>query len=273
MENQELSIVIQDEQLLKEVTFNYDQLKTGLSERLKKYNELVVTEEAIKSAKTDRANLNKLEKALADKGADIKQRLLGGFDTKLSELRSMVKSASNGIDKQVKSFEQQEKDAKRNQILETYNANIKELSSLISFEKIFNDKWLNVTVSISKASEELLSKIETVRKDLSVLDTIQTAPEIITAVKDYYLRTFDLSASLSEKSRLETVKANLLAITNKPKVQELVEPVKPIVQPIQEAKQEAPLLRATFTVIGTREQLSAVREFLINNNIQYEGVK
>lgn len=277
VENQELSLVIQDEQLLKEVQFNYEQLKEGLSTRLKKYTELVVTEDAIKAAKQDRANLNKLEKALADKGADIKQRLLGGFDIKLSELRTMVKSASNGIDKQVKTFEQQEKDAKRNQILEVYNANVKELSALVPFEKVFNEKWLNVTVSLSKASDELIASLDSIRNDLVVIDSLNVEQEIVTAVKDYYLRTMNLSSALSEKTRLEQVKANLLAIANKPKVQEVVEPIKKIeplpMTDVTKQLQEQPKLKATFTVIGTREQLSSVREFLINNNIQYEGVK
>ena len=271
----ELQLVIQDEQLLKEVTFNYEQLKGGLSERLKKYNELVVTEDAIKEAKTDRANLNKLEKALADKGSEIKQKLLGGFDTKLSELRSMVKSASLGIDKQVKSFEQKVKDDKKRLIEAIYNSNIGELEQLVSFEKIFNEKMLNVTSTMSKIEDEIKAKIEQIRKDLSVIDMLKVEPEIITAVKDYYLRTFDLSSALSEKTRLETVKANLIAIQSKPKVQEVVEPVKE--QPkMVEVNPETltPLLeQVDFRVWVTSEQKLKLREFLVNQNIKYGTVQ
>ena len=265
----EFQLVIQDEQLLKEVTFNYDQLKGGLSERLKKYNELVVTEDAIKEAKTDRANLNKLEKALADKGSEIKQRLLGGFDIKLSELRGMVKSASNGIDKQVKSFEQKVKDDKKRLIEAIYNSNIGELEQLVSFEKVFNEKMLNVTATIPKIEEEIKAKIEQIRKDLSVIDMLKVEPEIITAVKDYYLRTFDLSASLSEKSRLEFVKINLNAIENRPIINDIKSMAQKKIEPEVVEQVQEQLEQVDFRVWVTPEQKLKLREFLVNNQIKF----
>jgi len=268
----ELSIVIQDEQLLKEVTFNYDQLKTGLSERLQKYNELVVTEDAIKSAKQDRANLNKLEKAMADKGADIKKKLLGGFDTKLMELRGMVKSASNSIDNQVKTFEQAEKDTKKAKIKDIYSELIGELSLLLPFEKVFNEKMLNTTSTMTKITEEIQTRIDTVKKDLIVIDSLQVEPEIITAVKDYYLRTLDLSSALVEKTRLETVKANILAMSNNPKPESVI--VTPKVEQVQIPAQDPIKLEIVdFRVWVTAEQKLKIREFLVNQGIKFGGVK
>ena len=37
MAETQLQVVVTDEALLKEITFNYDQLKTSLSKKLKKY--------------------------------------------------------------------------------------------------------------------------------------------------------------------------------------------------------------------------------------------
>ena len=58
------------------IDFNFDEMKTELSEKLEKYNALVVTEDSIKDAKSDRANLNKLKTAIDDKRKEIKKLCL-----------------------------------------------------------------------------------------------------------------------------------------------------------------------------------------------------
>jgi hypothetical protein len=275
-ENNSLQIVIQDEQLLKEVTFNYEDLKTGLTERLKKYNDLVVTEDAIKEAKQDRANLNKLSDALAGKGTEIKKKLMGGFDVKLKELIGLVDKASKSIDTQVKSFEQVVKDQKKASIKEIYSSNIAELSDLVPFERIFNEKMLNVTASMEKVTEEIKTRIETIRKDLVVVDTLNVAPEIMTSVKDYYLRTFDLSGALSEKARLEQVKAKLAEIANKPKPEPVVVNSAPMpnienIKPTEYIPEKTK--RVEFWVEVTQAQSMLLREFLLDNKINYGSLK
>jgi hypothetical protein len=206
----ELQLIVTDEALLKEVTFNYEQLKASLTRRLKKYNELVVTEDAIKDAKEDRAELNSMEKVLAGKSKEIITKVLGGFDVNIKELRGMIKDASNIIDVQVKSFEQAVKDKKRKDIEQIYAENIGELKDLLSLNNFFQDTWLNVTVSMKKVTEELTAFIAKVRQDLIVIDTLNS--EYALQIKDKYLQGFSLSAALAEKARLESVKKNIDAI-------------------------------------------------------------
>ena len=49
-----------------QLTFNYEELKQELMEKVSMYETLVYTDEQIKQAKVDKANLNKLKKALND---------------------------------------------------------------------------------------------------------------------------------------------------------------------------------------------------------------
>ena len=49
-----------------EFTFNYDELKTELLQKASVYETMVYTEDQIREAKADRANLNRLKKALND---------------------------------------------------------------------------------------------------------------------------------------------------------------------------------------------------------------
>ena len=46
------------------IEWNYEELKAEIAERVQHYETLVYTDETIKEAKADRANLNKLKKAL-----------------------------------------------------------------------------------------------------------------------------------------------------------------------------------------------------------------
>ena len=49
-----------------QITFNYEELKQELTEKVSMYETLVYTDDQIKQAKADKANLNKLKKALND---------------------------------------------------------------------------------------------------------------------------------------------------------------------------------------------------------------
>lgn len=210
MTSNSLQLIVTNEAILQEVTFNYDQLKSSLAERLSKYRDTVVTEDAINAAKQDRANLNKLESALKDKQQEIERRLLGDFGVKLRELRSMVTEASKSIDAQVKYFEQQVKDQKKSEIKAIYDDHIGDLTELLPFDRLFDVTWLNKTAAMKKVEAELIGKIETARNDLAVIDQLQVAENIAVAVKDHFLRTLNLSSALTEKARLEKAASDML---------------------------------------------------------------
>ncbi len=50
--------------LPKSIDFNFEEIKTELTGKLEYYNTLVVTEDAIKDAKKDKASLNSLKSAI-----------------------------------------------------------------------------------------------------------------------------------------------------------------------------------------------------------------
>lgn len=58
------------------IEFNFEELKSEISERLTYYKNLVVTEDKIKEAKSDKATLNKLIKAIDERRKEIKNRCL-----------------------------------------------------------------------------------------------------------------------------------------------------------------------------------------------------
>ena len=56
-----------------EIDFNSEELKSELIPKLEFYKNLVVTEDSIKDAKSDRAKLNKLKSAFEDKRKEMKK--------------------------------------------------------------------------------------------------------------------------------------------------------------------------------------------------------
>ena len=61
------------------IDFNFEDMKSELSIKLKQYNALVVTEDSIKSAKDDKAQLNKLRTAIENKRKEIKNQCLAPY--------------------------------------------------------------------------------------------------------------------------------------------------------------------------------------------------
>ena len=113
------------------IEFNYEELQAYLGERLEKYRTLVVAEDGIKAAKSDRAALNKLRSALEDSRKGVKADCLRpyeSFEVKIKALTGMIEGAIQNIDTQVKGFEEAKKQEKRAKIEAFFAENIGNLA-------------------------------------------------------------------------------------------------------------------------------------------------
>ena len=73
--------------------FNFEDLKKALAERMELYRGLVVTEDGIKAAKQDRADLNKLREAIEAKRKEVKKACMAPyteFEGRVKELVQLV---------------------------------------------------------------------------------------------------------------------------------------------------------------------------------------
>jgi len=186
------------------IEFNYDELKKQLPERLTYYNNLVVTEESIKSAKSDKATLNKLRTAFEEARKEVKRDCLKpyeDFNSKESELVGMIDKAITSIDGQVKTFDEQKKQEKYNSILSAYSANIGDLASLLPFDKINNPRWLNVSYKMADIEKEIKDTVFKVKNSLNIIKAfgVECEQQMI----DKYLETLDMGAAMAEKTRYE----------------------------------------------------------------------
>ena len=64
---------------VKEITWNHDQIKKEVAEKVKHYATMVYTDDQIKDAKNDRAKLRKFVDALETKRKEIKKQCLAPY--------------------------------------------------------------------------------------------------------------------------------------------------------------------------------------------------
>lgn len=194
----------QEFQLPEEPQFNFDELKSWLSERTEEYKTTVYTDSDIGKAKEDRANLNRLKKALNDRRIQIEKdymRPFNEFKSKINELIALIDEPAKLIDQRVKEYEQAKKDEKAGKIGEMFDA-FEGRPEWLQLGQIWEQKWLNASVSMKKVNEELAAKIEGVNSDLQTLATIQDFGYEAT---EEYKRTLDINKALAEGMRLAEI--------------------------------------------------------------------
>lgn len=284
----ELKISNPTDVALSPVEFNFDELKTELAQGLKKYENLVYSDSNIAEAKKDRANLNKLKTAIEDRRKEMKKYYLApyeAFEVKIKEITTMIDKPILAIDAQVKNFEQIKQDEKLDGIKTFYADHVGDLTKLVPFDKIYNPKWMNVTYKGADIEKEITDLFIKVESDLKVIGELQTEYEL--QIKDVYLKAFDLTAALQEKKRLEERAAEIEE--HKRIQQEKEQQAKASVAPTQEARrqpdqppqeskpsapesEEPKQYVMDFRVWGTREQLLALKQYLMDNNYKYGKV-
>jgi hypothetical protein len=280
-----LKLVISPLKKMEAIKFNYEELKGGLQESLKKYQNLVYTSQNIKEAKDDRATLNALKKSLNDEKIKIKKEFevpYKDFEDKIKELIELVDKPASEIDKQVKIFEEAEKAKKRESIENIYAENIGSYADLIPLQQIYDSRWENKTYKETDIKKEIEDIVKKADSDIKVIAELKSEFEF--QIKDTYFRTLDLGQALVEKQRLEKQK-ELLTTIKQQQVEVKVDPINNIdsVDSVRYAvgidnsneestSVEEKMISVAFRVECTENQLKALGEFMKANGIKYGRV-
>ena len=247
-----------NEKFANAITFNFEELKAELRQRLVKYDGLVVTVDAIKDAKADRATLNKLKNALNERRKEIKKQYLEpymDFENKINELIKLIDEPCELIDEQIKTFETQQKEEKANELRNYWMENAGELKQFVDFDKqVFDERWLNVGARVVTTVKIIQEKIDNINKDFAAVQSLcKNYPKYETVLKNLYFQTLNLGSCLShaeelkaqeirlaelkarEIARAEELRAQHLAQQTQGQVQEAPEPEPVHVNPDIEA--------------------------------------
>lgn len=215
MENNPLALIVKEKTLGSLVT-NANDIKKYVSEKLKEYSVDNYTGGA-KQAATDKAEINNAIKTLNDRRIALEKEWnmpFQEFKGIITETIDMMKSASSKLDVIVKSEENKEKEEKRYKILELWEA---KKFNLVTLDRIFNTRWLNKTYKLATIDVELDDFISRINGDLASLDAFG---EDTAVLKDLYLSTLNLQATLNKEAELKANRERLLAMEAQKKAEE-----------------------------------------------------
>lgn len=189
------------------IEFNFSEIKAEVAERVKHYSSLVYTEEQVKLAKADRAKLRKFVEALEAKRKEIKKKCLApyeAFEKQMKEIVAIVNEPIALIDGQCQEFEDKRKAEKKEAIMAYWFTALEEnkIPAGITFEHLFDEKWLNASVKMTAVCKEFNAKLEQIEKDLA---TLQEMPEFGFEAAEVYKATLDLNKAIAEGKRLAEI--------------------------------------------------------------------
>lgn len=279
---------IEELQIPGKISFNYSELKAELSEKVAHYEAMIYTDDNIKQARADRANLNKLKKALNDERIRREKEYMAPFNdfkNKINEIIAIIDKPVAVIDKQVKAFEDEQKNKKAEEIQAWFDTNREELLGApdwLRLKNIADIKWLNASTSIKSIQEDITARVETVKANL---ETIQSLPEFSFEAEEVYKQTLDINRAIAEGKRLadiqkrkqeaeERAKAEAEARSKaeaEAKAQEEAEAKQPAPQE-EEKPTPAPAQWVKFQALLTIEQAKELKAFFEARNIEFKAI-
>lgn len=267
---------------IEKIKWNNEEIKKEVAQKLEYYKNVVYDETEIKEAKKDRASLKKFVEALENKRKEIKKQCLAPyeeFEKEEKEIIAMFSEATLSIDSQIKNFEQAKKDKKLDEIKGLFVS--AEFPEWVSFEQIFDERWLNVSVSVKNIETQIKNAREQIEKDLEMLRAL---PDFAFEAEQIYKRTFNVQKAITEaKTAYELQKAKekyeaeqKQALEEQKNQDEQPEPAPTFVdeQPaMTETVHEKPKKTwLSFKANLTVNNALALKEFFNNRNIEFQSI-
>lgn len=343
----ELSLVIENPhegEFLKHIDWNKEEFMELVASITEQYEGLTYTEDQMKAAKADRAKLNAMKKAISDRRIQVKKAVMEPytkFEAEVAEVTALIEKPISMIDGQIKEYEDRTKEEKKAALKQHFEEIASDLEGILTFDRVFDQRYLNVSVSLNKAKADIQAKVDRVHTDLRSLEGF-CEDKYLTIAKDAYIRTLNVSDALAEARRLqefdrkaeeerlrreeEAEAARIAAeakaaeakkaaetktaenVTETPEnvtkeAENVTEPEKSVSKPIENVTEQAEVIppaapvgpsidtpdtsagskkvmeedskpcKASFTVYGTKAQIMALREYMVQHNIKFGKVE
>lgn len=272
------------------INANFDEVETALKEMVAPYASMIVTEDAIADAKSDRAKLRKVRTSIDDYRKSVEKAYKEPVEVFKSRVKPLLEICDSGIenlDSQVKAYEAAQKQAKIDGLRAYFTANVGDAAEFIAFEQIINPKWENSGFSVEDAQKEIAQEISRTSESVMMIRAIGN--EFVPSLLTEYTRCRDLGAVLRMNQQLiarkqaeEQRKAEEAERARKQReaAQRAAEAaavtaqaeIAPAVAPETAQAEEPEVLTVDFRVWATREQLNALKAFLNENGIRYGRV-
>lgn len=275
-----------------QIETNFEAVRDWLTEELAPYATMVVTEDSIADGKKTRAAIRKVGDSIDAQRKAIKKiwmKPYEDYEAKCKELTGIVNGAVSNIDGQIKAMENEMKEQKRHRLSEFFDENSYAVADFITFDDIFDPKWLNATFSEIDAANSIMEQIESIKEGLDTIRSMNSPYE--TAMLSEYGKSHNLAKALAEGRRLEAIQkaeeerkareAEEVLAEEETVEEEAVEPPVPapqataqFIRPLAEEVPQEKTYAYSFTFPSmTMEQMKALKRCLIQNGIEYKANK
>lgn len=186
-----------------QLTANFSELKEALTEFVEPYKHLIVSEDAISSAKSDRAKINGVSKHIDDYRKMVKKLYtepLKAFEDNCKALTSICAEGIQNIDTQVAEFENKRKEAKLEMLKEYYAQKEIQHPEYVTFDMTLLPKWENKTTSIEACKEYIDTVIYNTDTEVNGILALKSEWEL--SLLDDYKKTHDFFSALALHERL-----------------------------------------------------------------------
>ena len=239
----------------------------------------LVTEATWKSAKDTRTMLRKELEVFETQRKFIKEQVNAPYEAFEKAYKEHIKVHYDKADSTLKS----KIDEVQNRLISEKITRIKEYFTELCQQQgidflIFERLPLNITITKSDKSlkEEIAGFVSEVSKSLQLIEGLSDPDKFKAEILTEYKQTLDVGIAIQNaknrkkqrEAELQRIEAQRVATEQARLVDEArTRETAPLQAPAQ--AQPAPeLVQTTFTVQGTREQLQALKQYIISNNIQ-----
>ena len=220
-------------QELAPIQANLEQIKGYVLGVVAKYQNASYTDEQMKLAKADRAELRHLKEDIDTKRKQVKAAWNApylAFETKIKEITALIDEPVALIDGQIKEWEERRKAERRNKLEGVFNQH-NPFGALLPFENVLEPEMLKMSITDSKATTLLARKMEKVTEEMAQLESL-VDPQFRTECVAVYTQTLNLAQAILHANTLKAEKAKQEAVLG------AVEPEPPASKPLQEAQDE-----------------------------------
>ena len=249
------------------VVFNFEELRKEIESKCKMYESIAYTDDQIAEAKADKAQLNKLSKALNDARIAEEKKYMAPFDEFKSQVKSlcdMIGTAVGNIDSQVKAYDAARKQEKLAAIRAAFV--YEGFPEFVTLEMVMDKTWENKSCSLSKIKGEL-GIINSII--MCELNTIGQFTDYRDEAMAEYKRTLSLVKAMEFRANLIRIRDETAAAA--PAVKETIRAAEP---PMEAPKVEScPAQWVAFEALITPEQGKLLRKFVDQNGIKIRTVQ
>lgn len=258
------------------IKWNNEELKAEVAKAVADYQNLVVTPETERDCKETRAKLNKLKTAIEDARKEMKKRVNEPyvlFEAQVKEVEAPIDQAVQNLDKQLAEIKVMRQEVKRKQIEEAYSKGI--APDWLKLEQVWDDRWLNVSVSMNDIIKSIDEKVSHINANLGVIANL---PEFAFEAEELYKQTLDFKGAVEKAKQMSEIQKRKAASEAARKAQEQAEKVLPkeeqngaleaAKQPLNGVEQEQPK-KFTFKFVTT---LTAAQAAALGNFCKEQGI-